>query len=64
MPFSDFTNLYQNPADIPEKYPTHPNLQKLKLFRADGSYVRREEDLVTMWAIQIERMILGEEDVA
>ncbi len=62
MPFSDFTNPYQNPADIPEKYPTHPNLQKL--FRADGSYVRREEDPLTMWAIQIERMILGEEDVA
>ncbi|MFN9400118.1 MAG: hypothetical protein ACK57R_19855, partial [Dolichospermum sp.] len=51
MPFSDFTNPYKNPADVPEKYRQHINLQKL--FKADGSYVRPAEDPVTMWAIQI-----------
>ncbi|MEH2289890.1 restriction endonuclease subunit M [Nostoc sp.] len=51
MPFSDFTNPYQNPANIPQKYRQHINLQKL--FKADGSYVRPAEDPVTMWALQI-----------
>lgn len=51
MPFSDFTNPYKNPADVPEKYRQHINLKKL--FKADGSYVRPAEDPVTMWAIQI-----------
>jgi type I restriction enzyme M protein len=51
MPFSDFTNPYKNPADVPEKYRQHINLQKL--FKADGSYVRPAEDPVTIWAIQI-----------
>jgi hypothetical protein len=48
MPFSDFTNPCQNPADIPEKYRQHINLQKL--FKADASYVRPAEDPMTMWA--------------
>ncbi|HEY9799748.1 MAG TPA: N-6 DNA methylase [Leptolyngbyaceae cyanobacterium] len=51
MPFSNFTNPYQNPADIPEKYRQSMNLQKL--FKSDGSYVRPAEDPVTMWAIDI-----------
>ncbi|RCJ39854.1 hypothetical protein A6769_04610 [Nostoc punctiforme NIES-2108] len=51
MPFSDFTNPYQNPANIPQKYRQHINL--LKLFKADGSYVRPAEDPVTMWALEI-----------
>jgi type I restriction enzyme M protein len=51
MPFSDFTNPYKNPADVPEKYRQHINLQKL--FKADGSYVRPAEDPVTMWVLQI-----------
>ncbi len=51
MPFSDFTNPYKNPADVPEKYRQHINLQKL--FKADGSYVRPAEDPVTIWAIEI-----------
>ncbi|MEH1985221.1 type I restriction enzyme HsdR N-terminal domain-containing protein [Nostoc sp.] len=51
MPFSNFTNPYQNPADIPAKYRQHMNLQKL--FKADGSYVRPAEDPVTIWAIEI-----------
>jgi type I restriction enzyme M protein len=49
MPFSNFTNPYQNPADVPEKY--RKNLQKL--FKADGSYVRQSEDPVTLWAINL-----------
>jgi len=73
MPFSNFTNPYQNPADVSEKYRKHAVLQKL--FKADGAYVRPAEDPVTIWAIDIlhaeavvaeakacvERMILGEE---
>jgi Type I restriction modification DNA specificity domain/Type I restriction enzyme R protein N terminus (HSDR_N) len=51
MPFSDFTNPYQNPANIPQKYRQHINLRKL--FKADGSYVRPAEDPVTMWTLQI-----------
>jgi type I restriction enzyme M protein len=51
MPFSDFTNPYKNPADVPAKYRTHPALQKL--FRSDGAYVRPSEDPVTIWAIGI-----------
>ncbi|MCC5617222.1 N-6 DNA methylase [Nostoc sp. CHAB 5836] len=51
MPFSDFTNPYQNPANIPQKYRQYINL--LKLFKADGSYVRPAEDPVTMWALEI-----------
>ncbi|YAF93743.1 MAG: restriction endonuclease subunit M [Nodularia sp. CChRGM 3473] len=51
MPFSNFTNPYQNPANIPQNYRQHINLHKL--FKADGSYVRPAEDPVTMWALQI-----------
>jgi hypothetical protein len=38
IPFSDFTNPYKNPADVPKKYSQHINLQKL--FKADGFYVQ------------------------
>ena len=38
MPFDNFTNPYQNLADVPEKYRSHSTLRKL--FKADGSYVR------------------------
>ncbi|QSJ18320.1 N-6 DNA methylase [Nostoc sp. UHCC 0702] len=51
MPFSNFTNPYKNPADIPQKYRQHMNFQKL--FKSDGSYVRPAEDPVTIWAIEI-----------
>ncbi|MEA5569353.1 hypothetical protein, partial [Anabaena sp. UHCC 0399] len=51
MPFSDFTNPYQNPANIPQNYRQHINLRKL--FKADGSYVRPAEDPVTMWVLQM-----------
>jgi type I restriction enzyme M protein len=51
MPFSDFTNPYQNPANIPQNYRQDINLRKL--FKADGSYVRPAEDPVTMWALEI-----------
>ncbi len=49
MPFSNFTNPYQNPADVPEE--CRKNLQKL--FKADGSYARQSEDPVTLWAINL-----------
>ena len=44
MPCSDFTNSYQNPADVPQKYRNH--LATSKLFRYDdsGTYVRPAED--------------------
>ncbi len=51
MPFNNFTNPYQNPADVPEKYRKDSALQKL--FKADGSFVRPAEDPVTIWAIAI-----------
>jgi len=51
MSFSNFTNPYQNPTDVPEEYRNHPSLSKL--FKADGSYVRPAEDPVTMWAIAL-----------
>lgn len=53
MPFSDFTNPYKNPTDIPEKYRKDPNLGNLFLSDGSGKYVRPLEDPVTMWAIQI-----------
>jgi type I restriction enzyme M protein len=49
MPFNDFQNPFQDPAKAPEAYRKHSSLSKL--FRADGSYVRRMEDPVTLWAI-------------
>ena len=51
MPFSNFTNPYQNSADVLLRYRKHPNLSKL--FKLDGSYVRPAEDPVTIWAIEI-----------
>ncbi len=49
MPFSDFTNPFKNPNDIPARYREHASTQKL--FRPDGSYLRPLEDPVTLWAI-------------
>lgn len=51
MPFSKFTNPYQDPANVPEKYRKHHTIGKL--FRADGTYLRPIEDPVTLWAIEI-----------
>ncbi len=49
--FDVFTNPFQDPKQVPVQYRKHPSL--LKLFKADGSYVRPAEDPVTMWAIDI-----------
>lgn len=49
MPFSDFTNPFKKPVDIPPRYREHAATQKL--FRPDGSYLRPLEDPVTLWAI-------------
>ncbi len=51
MPFINFTNLYQNPADVPDDYRSHHRLSKL--FKIDGTYVRPVEDPVTLWAIAL-----------
>ena len=51
MPFTNFTNPYQNPSSVPENYQNHFNLSKL--FRTDGTYVRPAEDPVTVWAIAL-----------
>lgn len=51
MPFTNFTNPYQNPADVPEVYRKHTNLSKL--FKTDSTYVRPVEDPVTIWAIAL-----------
>lgn len=51
MPFTNFTNPYQNPANVPSNYRSHFNLAKL--FKADGTYVRPAEDPVTIWAIDL-----------
>jgi type I restriction enzyme M protein len=49
MPFANFTNPYQEPASVPEKYRFHPSLRKL--FQIEGTYVRPAEDPVTLWAV-------------
>lgn len=49
--FSNFTNPYQNPTNVPAYLRNHFNLNKL--FKADGSYVRGVEDPVTIWAVEI-----------
>lgn len=49
--FSNFTNPYQNPTNVPAYLRNHFNLNKL--FKADGSYVRGAEDPVTIWAIDV-----------
>ena len=51
MPFTNFTNPYQNPANVPENYRKQFNLSKL--FKTDGTYVRPAEDPVTLWAISV-----------
>lgn len=51
MPFTAFTNPYQDPTAVPEEYRKHFHLSKL--FRADGNYVRPAEDPVTIWAIAL-----------
>jgi len=47
--FANFTNPYQGPASIPDKYRHHPRLQGL--FQPDGRYTRPAEDPVTLWVI-------------
>jgi type I restriction enzyme M protein len=51
MPFNNFTNPYQDPANVSQEYRQHSNLSKL--FRADGTYVRPAEDPVTIWALTL-----------
>ncbi|MFQ3618755.1 MAG: hypothetical protein SNJ50_18860 [Cyanobacteriota bacterium] len=51
MPFANFTNPYQNPADVPENYRKHPAIARR--FRPDGTYLNTLEDPVTLWAIDI-----------
>ena len=51
MSFDNFTNPYQDPANVPEAYRRHANLSKL--FQVDGSYIRPLEDPVTLWAIAL-----------
>ena len=51
MSFSNFTNPFQDVANVPADYRAHAMLQKL--FKADGSYVRPAEDPVTLWAIDV-----------
>lgn len=51
MPFSNFTNPYQNPANVPQKYRNHPEISRF--FKTDGTYIRPAEDPVTVWAIAI-----------
>lgn len=51
MPFSNFTNPYQNPANVPHKYRNHPEISRF--FKTDGTYIRPVEDPVTVWAIAI-----------
>jgi len=51
MAFESFANPFKNPADAPERYRSHPRLNKL--FQPDGSYTRPLEDPVTLWAIDI-----------
>jgi type I restriction enzyme M protein len=51
MPFTNFTNPYQNPTNVPGHYRKHFNLSKL--FKADSNYVRPVEDPVTLWAIDL-----------
>ena len=51
MPFSNFTNPYENSADVPEKY--RKDSVTSKRFLQDGSCVNAKEDPVTNWAIEI-----------
>jgi len=51
MSFANFTNPYQNPADVPEEYRKHP--ATARRFRPDGTYLNTLEDPVTLWAIDI-----------
>lgn len=51
MPFDNFTNPFQNPANVPAEYRTHPSIQKLFKLDGSGEYVRPAEDPVTIWVI-------------
>jgi type I restriction enzyme M protein len=51
MAFENFTNPFVDPANVPERYRSHPRLSKL--FQRDGSYIRPLEDPVTLWAVDI-----------
>lgn len=69
MPFSSFTNPYQNPADVPQKY--RKNLQKLFIAQAmQDTYANvkrlrtQTETIVAEAKARVEQMILGEEQVA
>jgi type I restriction enzyme M protein len=51
VPFDNFTNPFQTPADVPANYRTHQSIQKLFKLDGSGAYVRPAEDPVTIWAI-------------
>lgn len=51
MPFENFTNPFKNPANVPNEYKTHARLSKL--FQSDGTYIRPQEDPVTLWAVDV-----------
>ncbi len=51
MPFSNFTNPYQNSANVPEVYRKHPTIARR--FKADGTYLNPLEDPVTIWAVEV-----------
>jgi type I restriction enzyme M protein len=51
MPFENFINPFQDPFKVPEEYKTHPRLRKL--FLLDGTYIRPQEDPVTLWAVDV-----------
>ncbi|MBD1808104.1 N-6 DNA methylase [Microcoleus sp. FACHB-SPT15] len=51
MPFSNFTNPYEKPENVPERYRKHSVTSKR--FLPNGSYVNAKEDPVTIWAIEI-----------
>lgn len=57
MPFSNFTNPYQNSADVPDKYCKH--LLTSKRFLKNGSYVNTKEDSVSIWTIEIQETEYG-----
>jgi len=51
MPFTNFTNPYQNSANVPEDYRKHSAIARR--FKADGTYLNPLEDPVTIWAIDL-----------
>jgi type I restriction enzyme M protein len=55
--FDNFTNPYQNPADISNKYCQHYRLQER--FHPDGRIKTPAEDPVKLWVIDIHPTHLG-----